>query len=316
MEENFSEVISIFKSFFPSRELCDEGLLAYKFISSFLEIGHQSVDLNYFNIYKQDVHRIENKIIEYICKLNNLEFKVEYVSLYRQNMNANTISNHIVFDELLIYTVWGFYTTVFSLVDDSSDQNFERCIKNIYVLLDLQGLKHQIGCYSIEEVTKMLNIISDNMLHRIMDCFWVTWAFLVSHELYHIKKNSSNASYNEEMEADLFAYKTIINLIMTQKRGELPEEIKVFYEDTYLAPIMLFNYFELFDAYCILCGKEVCYDFHPSPQKRQEQIFNLFDDCIPDDMDTWLGNEVLNTFLENSDALKRQITYKKRLGKI
>ena len=316
MKEDFSGAISILKSVFPSRELSDEGALTHDFIVKSLESGHQSFDLNDFNVFKNDVHKVENRMYEFICQLNNIESDGSYVSLYRHEMNANAIGNYVVFDELLIYTIISFYSTVFSLVDDNSNENLERCIKTTYVLLDLQGIKREIGHYNTDELQKMLGSFSDIMMHRTMDCVWVTWAFLVSHELYHIQKGSPYNSYEEELEADAYAYKTIINLIMTQKDGKVPEDIKVFYEETYLAPIMLFNYFELLDIYCNLCGREVLYSSHPSPKERQNQIFNLFDDYIPDDMETFMGNEVLNTFLEISDTLKSQISYKKKLGKI
>lgn len=101
----------------------------------------------------------------------------------------------------------------------------------------------------------------------------------------------------------------------TQKENRIPTDIQIFYETYYLVPVMVFEYFAFLDFYRDLCGETYSYTTYPVPGERIENIFSLFDD-IPDDFDTYLGNELLNNFYESIDLLKEQIEIKKRLGKL
>lgn len=72
---------------------------------------------------------------------------------------------------------------------------------------------------------------------------WIAFGprtFMVGHEIYH--------------------------LITAQKIGDMPEEIRVFNENIYLSPAMLFEYFDLLDGYGALTGKAVSSADHPSPR--------------------------------------------------
>ena len=95
-------------------------------------------------------------------------------------------------------------------------------------------------------------------------------------------------------------------MIKEQKEGNMPEEIRVYYENIYLSPVMLFEYFSLLDEYQAGIGKRVSYFDHPSPEKRQEHIFDMFE-YVPEEFDTEEGNEVLNIFLDSADFLKRAV---------
>ena len=47
----------------------------------------------------------------------------------------------------------------------------------------------------------------------------------------------------EELDADAYGYKVLIGMIEAQKQKRMPTEIGIFYEDYYLSPIMLFEYY-------------------------------------------------------------------------
>lgn len=100
-----------------------------------------------------------------------------------------------------------------------------------------------------------------------------------------------------ELRADQYAYRLLINLIMQQKKNEVPEELQVFWEDQYLSPIILFEMFRLFDVYSELKGKKIVYQDHPTPKERQDNIFSMFKDDIPEEMNTEEGNKVLNLMI-------------------
>ena len=79
-------------------------------------------------------------------------------------------------------------------------------------------------------------------------------------------------------------YRLLIKLIMKQKNNEIPKELEVFWEDQYLSPVILFEMFRLFDVYAELRGRPAVYRDHPTPQERQENIFSMFKDDVPEEM--------------------------------
>lgn len=52
--------------------------------------------------------------------------------------------------------------------------------------------------------------------------------------------------------------------------------------------------FRLFDVYSELKGKKIVYQDYPTPKERQDNIFSMFKDDIPEEMNTEEGNKVLN----------------------
>ena len=96
-------------------------------------------------------------------------------------------------------------------------------------------------------------------------------------------------------------YRLLIKLIMKQKNNEIPKELEVFWEDQYLSPVILFEMFRLFDVYAELRGRPAVYRDHPTPQERQENIFSMFKDDVPEEMNTEEGNRVLNLVLNISE---------------
>lgn len=123
-------------------------------------------------------------------------------------------------------------------------------------------------------------------------------------------------SKDTELRADQYAYRLLINLIMQQKKNEVPEELQVFWEDQYLSPIILFEMFRLFDVYSELKGKEIVYQDHPTPKERQDNIFSMFKDDIPEEMNTEEGNKVLNLILNSSEYAEDWLRYKISKGKL
>ena len=119
-----------------------------------------------------------------------------------------------------------------------------------------------------------------------------------------------------ELRADQYAYRLLINLIMQQKKNEVPEELQVFWEDQYLSPIILFEMFRLFDVYSELKGKKIVYQDHPTPKERQDNIFSMFKDDIPEEMNTEEGNKVLNLILNSSEYAEDWLRYKISKGKL
>lgn len=265
---------------------------------------------------------IEQKIIDALIEVENLNFDLAFVSIYANQMNAASASlgkdQAIVVDELFAYTLIKFFLTVFALSYDKSSENFGRCIGSCFELLDLQGRKHLIGEGDHDEHELMISL-PENVLGHAANSFWIALTFLMGHEIYHVQAkktdDKSTDGIQDELAADTYGYKILIDMIQAQKENRIPTDIQIFYETYYLVPVMVFEYFAFLDFYRDLCGETYSYTTYPVPGERIENIFSLFDD-IPDDFDTYLGNELLNNFYESIDLLKEQIEIKKRLGKL
>lgn len=315
-----NKIINLYRAFFSSKEKDTDTDNIRNFIQRSVQSGDSAFDADVVNQYMENSQFVERKIIDSILNMEKIHLDVEYLSIYREQMNVSSIAHEedkaIIADELWSYTALSFFLTVFSLVHDSGKENFSRCIKNCFVLLDLQGQKHKIGVHNQNDIEQMISFPA-NIMNLAMDFFWTAWTFVIGHELYHLTaKSHAISAVQEELDADTYGYKILIGMIQAQKQLDIPEEIKIFYEDYYLAPIMLFEYFRFLDHYRSLCGEKVVYTDYPSPQQRQEHIFSLFDDYLPDTFDTTIGNEVLNLFLDATDLLWEQITLKKERGKL
>lgn len=307
-------IVEIYKKHFSSRMEQTTSDFIDDFVNEIYRFGKSEDVLK----TKNDSLFVEKAIIRQILSLENKDILPEYLSLYTRKMNSSIINvdnTTIIFDELLQYTLMSFYFTVFSLVYNDSKENFEICFKNCIVLLNLQGNKHEIGTHSFKEFIEMCKLPKE-VVDLAMDTFWVSWTFIFAHELYHAKATDEISPLQEEINADKYAYNTLLNMIMVQKRGEMPDEIKVFYEYLYLTPMMLMDYFKLLDFYNSLFGKETEYINHPSPEFRQKELFNMFDDFIPENFNTTIGNDLYNTFLDQIDILREQLEIKKVRGKL
>lgn len=315
-----NKVVNLYRVFFSSRENDRDEAAIRHFIQKAGQTGYMAFNPDVISQYIENPQFVERKIIDSVLEIEKIDFDVDYLSIYSRQMNASSTSveedKTIIVDELWSYTALSFFLTVFSLAYDKGIENFTRCIKNCFVLLDLQGQKHHIGVHNLKDIDIMISLPA-NIMNLAMDSFWTAWTFMIGHELYHLAaKNTETCSLQEELCADAYGYKVLIAMIDAQKQKRIPEEISVFYEDYYLSPIMLLEYFRFLDLYRSLCGKSVEYTNYPSPQQRQEEIFNLFDDYLPNTFDTTMGNEVLNHFLDAIDLLQEQIILKKERGKL
>lgn len=315
-----NKIINLYQAFFSSHEKDRDEEAILKFIQEAIQSGNSAFHADVVKRYMENSQFVERKIIDHILNMEKIHLDVEYLSIYRKQMNATCSSYQddkaIIVDELWSFTLLSFFLTVFSLAYDSGTENFSRCIKNCFVLLDLQGQKHRIGIHNLNDIEQMISL-PPNIMHLAMDSFWTAWTFVIGHELYHLTTNShAGSDVQEELDADSYGYKILIEMIEAQKKMNIPAEIKVFYEDYYLAPVMLFEYYRFLDHYRSLCGEKVIYTDYPSPQQRQEHIFSLFDNYLPDTFDTTTGNELLNHFLDAADLLWEQITLKKNYGKL
>ena len=260
---------------------------------------------------------VDEKMLGLVLKALKIDEPVQYIPRYIRNMNACHANGTkvVVVDELLEYTLISFLFTMYSLENNRSEENVTRCMKNFYVLEDLQNGKREIGTHNETQLYEM-SLLPENLMHTAMDNYWTIWTFLIGHELYHAIHPEDRNGKDTELRADQYAYRLLINLIMQQKKNEVPEELQVFWEDQYLSPIILFEMFRLFDVYSELKGKKIVYQDHPTPKERQDNIFSMFKDDIPEEMNTEEGNKVLNLILNSSEYAEDWLRYKISKGKL
>ena len=153
-------------------------------------------------------------------------------------------------------------------------------------------------------------------MYEAMDNYWTIWTFLMGHELYHAIYSGDKEGKATELRADQYAYRLLINLIMKQKKHEIPEELAVFWEDQYLSPIILFEMFRLFDVYSELREQKVTYQDHPTPQERKDNILSMFEEDVPEEMNTEEGNIVLELVLNSSEYAENWLRDKISRGKL
>lgn len=260
---------------------------------------------------------VDEKMLGLVLKALKIDEPVQYIPRYIRNMIAFHANGTkvVVVDELLEYTLISFLFTMYSLENNRSEENVTRCMKNFYVLEDLQNGKREIGTHNETQLYEM-SLLPENLMHTAMDNYWTIWTFLIGHELYHAIHPEDRNGKDTELRADQYAYRLLINLIMQQKKNEVPEELQVFWEDQYLSPIILFEMFRLFDVYSELKGKKIVYQDHPTPKERQDNIFSMFKDDIPEEMNTEEGNKVLNLILNSSEYAEDWLRYKISKGKL
>lgn len=308
------DIIEIYKKNFPSRL---DNVFDVDVVDEFVSTIYNFYNAEDVLAIKDDSLFVEKTIIKHFLSVKKEEISPEYLSLYARKMNSTTVKAGkpiIIFDELLQHTLISFYLMMFSLIYNDSKENFEKCFKNCIVLLDLQGNKRNIGVHNLNEIVEMCKL-PKSTIDLAMDAYWVSWTFIIAHEFYHTKCKDES-SQQEELNADKYAYITLIDMIKEQKTTNFSGEIEVFHEYLYLAPMMLLEYFKMLDFYNFLLGKETNYMNHPSPELRQKKLFDMFDNYIPEEFDTTQGNAIYNNFLDKIDMLREQLEIKIQKGKL
>ncbi len=309
---------SVLKYFHQSFKLQDNCEIAYKYILKELENGSNCFDMEVLNKYKENPDFVELCILCQILSYVDTKEKIEYISCQFKDFQIRKQSDAIITeDEIFTSSIMSFIYSIFAImIFPDNSIIFENCFKNIIVSLDLQGRHLKFGTYDIEKFLKILKL-PDNIMHIASDIYYSIWAFQVAHEIYHIICNEEDNSITQEIEADKYGYSVLIKLIEEQKHNKITKDCSCFYEYTYLSPIILFEYYKLYDFWRELCGIKVENDnMHPSNQQREDMIFSLFDEVVPDDLNTEEGNAIITSFLDTLDYVIENIKIKASCGKL
>ncbi len=275
-------------------------------------------DMSVLTKYQNNPTFIEEQFLKLILELNDISVEPKYLNLYIYKMSVESVSSEeddgILVDELFTYTMRSFFFTVFSLANDDSCLNFERCFKNFIVTLDLQGRRKKIGTYDKTDFNEMM-CMPLNVLNLACDAYWCVLSFIIGHELYHLTHKNEKPSLEDEINADHFGYRILINMIEFQKANRIPQELQVFSENQYLSPIIFLEYFRLCEKFQTLCN--VAQEFSPfSPKLRENLITEAYFNEIPESFNTEEGNDLLNNILDAIDKLEEQLIIKFKNGKL
>ena len=312
-----SDLSDHIKRTMPKRDI-QEGRESVQMLVEMLK--HHKIDVvddEVLNRTYETEDYVDEKILSLILETLKIDEPIQYIPRYMRSMNAFQAGGTtvVVVDELLEYTLLSFLFTMYSLANDRGEENVIRCMKNFYVLEDLQNGRREIGTHNEKQLYEM-SVLPKNLMNTAMDNYWTIWTFLMGHELYHAIHPDDREGKATELRADQYAYRLLIKLIMKQKNNEIPKELEVFWEDQYLSPVILFEMFRLFDVYAELRGRPAVYRDHPTPQERQENIFSMFKDDVPEEMNTEEGNRVLNLVLNSSEYAEDWLRYKISKGKL
>lgn len=313
-------IANIYRLFYESKEKFDEETIRefFKGYRNDYEKNDIKVD-SFLQHHSTTPDLIEMQLLKEILDVSGIEIDFDYLSLYTKELSALSVQtendNLIIVDELFVFSQLTFFATVFSFVHDKQIKNYERCFKSFVVLLDLQGRRKLIGTFNHNELLKMLQMPED-ILNLSMDAYWCAWTFVIGHELFHLMPKEKMEHIAEEYAADRFGYQLLLKMIDAQKKEELPSHLQVFYEDMYLAPLMLLEYYRLIDVYREIVNAEKVENDAFSSEKRTNRILSLFDELVPDSLDTEQGNELLNLFLDATEQLEEELKIKMRLGKL
>ena len=305
---------------FNKRKLNDDGESARAFFKYAKTKSKYHFEESIVSRYLKNPNFVEIEIIKNMFSICNIHLCTDYRSLYCGDINVTSQSHEneteIITDELLIDSLLSFILTICSFDLDQSLENFKRCVKNCIVILDLQGRHNVIGTHNIKDIEDIILSLPPTTLNVSMDIYWATWTFIIGHELHHLLHNNAKKCPQDELDADVFGHKKLLQMIVAQKQGNIPSEISVFHEYTYLSPLIFMEFLDFIDEYKSWNNDSVDYTLHPSPAIRKANIINMMNLYIPESIDTNSGNEVLNIFLERKDELKEQIFIKKKLGKL
>lgn len=152
-----------------------------------------------------------------------------------------------------------------------------------------------------------------HILTLASDVHWVCLAFALSHELAHFYQeyqsdfNDCISLYNREFEADKIAYEIVIDLILEQKSKENEVSWPVYYEYTYLSPLMLLDFYDLlYYTDLLLHGEKYDDHTHPSISERKDRLLAVVD--LPEyEFNTEEGNDLYNCYLDICDLYKEKI---------
>lgn len=177
-----------------------------------------------------------------------------------------------------------------------------------------------------EQEARLVSQIADCCALReanlISDLYWSCLAFAFCHEIAHIYLNHSEQSedsvdalWQKEFEADAVGYRAYLEMIQTVQEDPKIPFTGIFHDSLYIAPMVLFQFYE--DTYFMdywLFGERAG-NSHPSLKARFEALLRISEQPQYT-FETHDGNVILRNYMDISDYFREQLMIKLQKGKL
>ena len=290
------------------------------------EIGYEEVASAY---QERNTKTLLNDICMEFSALYQTEInEVELINRYQNGICVSAYTSQIhpavYVDELFESTVTSFLLVSFLWSEFEGDVDiWGFAFSNmLYIFHKPCILGEMVSESALEGLLKTVAEKDPHLADLAADCFWTILTFALSHELAHIyfKKcgrvsKTWRQKRQEEYDTDRIAYDLVLRMIM--KDAKKPENERVLYEYTYLAPMMLMEYFDLFYYTDRVLYKQWVDDWeHPEPTRRKNQLFGIVNK--PEyQFNTEEGNALYHGLLDVTDkGYKPNLLLKMEKGKL
>lgn len=230
----------------------------------------------------------------------------------------------IYVDELILSALFDYVATYYLWAKDFHNKDvYVFCFQYTAILLNYAC---RLGILTDDERrTRLVEQITDNCdiraVNLISDLYWSCLAFAFCHEIAHIYlkhkgyDDESHTLWEQEFEADAVGYDVYLTIIETaQENAECPFE-GVFHDYLYVAPMILFQFYE--DAYFMsywLFGERAG-NSHPTLQARISALLDISEQSKYT-FETKEGNILLNNYMDVSDLFREELILKLQKGKL
>lgn len=268
----------------------------------------------------KDKHYIEKSLLrEIVGVLSKLGYdqSCEYFAAITNKFSAYVRDGKekvIIIDESFNSGLIEFYLLILGWARDVKNKHyFEYSMQNLICLFDMHCIKRKLGTIDPDIDKYWYNNLEQNIQEISSDCYWISWCFMVLHELGHLilGHTTVDSSVNQEFEADEFAYNILLQLI--KKNHAINNgPLAVFKEYTCFAPCMLFEFYKAINSFQQLIYPKVEMRFRPNPQERIERLL----ETEIEDIDISEANDVYNNLLNVIDVFFEQLIIKYDAGKL
>lgn len=233
--------------------------------------------------------------------------------------------NEVYVDDLVLSVLFEYIAAYYIWAKDYMDKDtYSFCFRYVVTLLNYAW---RLGILSNDEheaqlVSQIVAHCDIRAVNLITDLYWSCIAFAFCHEIAHIYLNHGGQRdktlhelWQKEYEADAVGYEVYLKIIETVKEEPEMPFTGIFHDYLYVAPMILFQFYE--DTYFLgywLFGEQAG-NSHPPLDKRAEALLHISE--RPQYIfETKEGNILLNNYKDVSDWLREQLILKLQKGKL
>jgi hypothetical protein len=256
----------------------------------------------------------------------NVKRDIKFGHGYYRKLEIKRDNNNIFIDDTLLSALFQFIAAVFYWAEGFGDKTVAlfgfRYL--LFITNDLCLNLHELpGTKTYEEFMDRFNG-KLNILMLASNVYWVMVIFAVLHELSHIflehkphkEIHEKEEFLKQEYDADELAYVMLLDTICNRNNILSNYNImEIFEEYTYLAPMMLIDFYDLPYYVDSIINKTKFYSLYPSPVHRKERLFKVFDDWEKS-INTEEGNDLYNYFVDVIEKFKNDVCDAEECGNL